>query len=183
MNYDKALEVISDDIVIQFHDNDWETKYRINYFFEKYNFSENLKPDIECNFYSYRFTVNILLGEFRQVEKNFKIKDDDDILLKIKEVIKFVYDIKNKYEYSKILDKFVLKENKNKKEELFEASCILKHEKIEDCCVCYDSNIVETKCGHNLCRVCNEKMLKIDDHPKCPLCRNCLVCNENDDDD
>jgi hypothetical protein len=101
------------------------------------------------------------MENFGQTIKIFPIEDDDDIRSKIKEVCTFVVNIKNNYEYSKLFDKFIMKEDKIQKEEILTALCFIKHQKIEECCVCMDKTTSQTKCGHFLCRICYTKMYNI----------------------
>ena len=60
-------------------------------------------------------------------------------------------------------------------DEIF-AKMFLKHSEINECSVCMEKNVVITQCGHNLCRICFDKIKKIDTCTTCPICRSCLNC-------
>jgi hypothetical protein len=77
----------------------------------------------------------------------------------------------------------------DKKSGLF---CIIKPEKyencykfdnivlnIQECCVCLEATRTRTQCHHHLCWICYDKLTR----KRCPLCRNCLVCDDCESDD
>lgn len=99
---------------------------------------------------------------------------------KLLDLIKFLFDFRKNYSYSKILDKIIPNETfefEEKKKTAIINFTTLKP--VDKCCVCLEYNIVLTPCKHNLCRVCyyNIKIQfdDIDDDIKgyklCPLCR------------
>jgi hypothetical protein len=88
------------------------------------------------------------------------------------------YNIFGPIRYSKITDRLYDCADKMKREENYkEAEFFLLHKKLDECCVCFDSNIVKTICGHNLCRLC---ACKLSDRFSCPICRTKLGCNCSD---
>lgn len=90
----------------------------------------------------------------------------------LEEMIAFIYELRNKFIYSKILDSFIKKEDQEFLETIARAKFALGHVK-EECCVCYDQNIVKTICGHNLCRYCFKKLIK-----RC-ITVNCDACSQD----
>ena len=91
-------------------------------------------------------------------------------------IVKYV---NNKFVYDKYDNKIM------RYDDYLEEECVRKlfHTNIE-CCVCYDnlSGNFKTKCGHNLCLEC---YTQIKGKKKCPMCKACLCCGEqqecNDD--
>jgi hypothetical protein len=76
-------------------------------------------------------------------------------------------------------------EKKKEAEDYKEAEDFFLRKKAEDCCVCFEINIVKTKCGHNLCRSCAFKLF---DKFDCPICReklgcSCMDCESDDESD
>ena len=122
------------------------------------------------------------------VLRNIILDDDDLIIEEGSEIII----IKPKYFNSKTLQelivkyvnsKFVYDKYDNKimiYEDYLEEECVRKlfHSNIE-CCVCYDNLLgnIKTKCGHDLCLECYNK---IKGKKKCPVCRACLCCGLQD---
>ena len=49
--------------------------------------------------------------------------------------------------------------------------------KYQDCCVCLDTTRTKTPCGHSLCWRCYDQLNK----KTCPICRDCLICEESDE--
>ena len=51
----------------------------------------------------------------------------------------------------------------------------------DDCCVCHDSTLTKTDCGHHLCVQCWVSLKKM----KCPICRECIkyINEESDEED
>ena len=72
-------------------------------------------------------------------------------------------------------------------EDYLDEQCIRKifHSNIE-CCVCHDnmSGDFQTKCNHDLCLECYNKLKGFNFNGKkiCPYCRACLCCGEEEDD-
>jgi hypothetical protein len=97
------------------------------------------------------------------------LQNDIPPFLDIKSAIKFLLcDLRKKYTYSKVFDTITLKETVDDDERNMIADSILCNQpKIDKCCVCYDVNLLYTKCDHNLCRICYYK----NENRKCPVCR------------
>ena len=84
--------------------------------------------------------------------------------------------------YSKILDEIVMKHDVGDKSEVLEKRMIssgyLFKNPVQQCIVCYDYNMVLTKCKHNLCRICFDSMYKkvcdMDPLIQCPVCKQVI---------
>jgi hypothetical protein len=158
-----------------------------------YNFNQdfnNLRIEISINNITNLYTIYVwspgFMDENDEYPDNLIFKTDcnpeGESFTNIKNVFEFLlYDFRDKYNYSKIIDRFELNTNieyEEKKRFSFTRLCYNK--KIDTCCVCYDTNIVITNCSHNLCRICYENISIIIDnddmyemgYKECPLCRN-----------
>ena len=90
-----------------------------------------------------------------------------------------IFDENGSIRYSKITDHIYENTDEQKHFEKLKTAKLCLINKLEECCICNDLNIVLTKCGHNLCRYCFSKMYKLEncceEHAKkvlCPLCKN-----------
>ena len=155
---------------------------------DQFNFYYNT-PIISLN--NIRFIFQIVCFYYSEEDKeNWKLRhiilDDDD--LNVEEGSVPSLEIKPKYFNSKTLQELIVKYVNNKfiydkydnkimlYKDYLEEECVRKlfHSNIE-CCVCYDNLLgnVKTKCGHDLCLECYNK---IKGKKKCPVCRACLCC-------
>jgi hypothetical protein len=76
--------------------------------------------------------------------------------------------------YSKISDDiFTNEEEKTQSDNFCKAVNFITHKNLEDCSVCFEENCVLTSCGHNLCRICAQKLSDF----LCPICREKLGCS------
>jgi hypothetical protein len=187
MDSSTALNIIKDDILIKFHENNWEQNHSIQYNFCSYMFSNNFEVNIQSQIFSTKIIIHILTldqsySTIILLYHHLPINDRDDISSQIENFVKLIYTLNQHYQYSKVLDRIILKTEKVKQEELYTASRLIKHKPIETCCVCTDLNIVLTKCGHNLCRECFLQMKKVN-NVNCPLCREILVDEYYDDEE
>jgi hypothetical protein len=176
MNIEKSIEIISEFILVKFHENDWDKNSFIIYKFNNYKI-DNINYCIEFVLGSLELEIKGYLHSKIVLYKKYNIKDDDDIHIVVKDNIKCIYEIGVKYKYSKILDCLILKNEIEKQEELKLAINILTHKQIQNCCVCYDPNFLLTECNHSICRecLCNLKT------KRCPMCRK-RINNDIDDD-
>ena len=99
-----------------------------------------------------------------------------NIKKKLELFLKNIYNLNKDYVYSKITDNLVFISEKDEIEDEIFAKMFLKHSEINECSVCMEKNVVITQCGHNLCRICFDKIKKIDTCTTCPICRSCLNC-------
>jgi hypothetical protein len=194
MNLSKAISIIKDEINRKYDNYDYDN---ITYSYFEYNLKEyqieNLTVDVCLKFFKKRIIMNIISSKTFDSDplytmasslKDGKDKDEIKKILdrELDDILTFVYNIKNNLVYSKLLDQLVDKENKFKKEEEILAKNFLKHHEVDTCCVCMEQNIIKTFCNHNLCKECfskirNEQECEYEElHIKCPICRQCLVC-------
>jgi hypothetical protein len=159
----------------------------------EYNFDENfqnlrieiLKNEITKIYNIYVWSHGFMDDDDEYAENLiFKIDSscDGKTFMNIKNVFEFLlYDFRDKYTYSKIIDRFELKTKVEYEEKLkFSFVRLCQNKKLESCCVCYEMNSVNTFCGHNLCRLCYTQLkINIDEddpygqsYRECPLCRN-----------
>ena len=189
---EQHLLCIKDDILVKFHENNWEQNSYLYYSFGSYNFVEFLDINITLKITLEKLTLSIQMEGYRPYTSNSWIAksvnlinnvDDgfDDIEKKVIEILDFVYNFKFDYKYSKLLDKILSKKDILEKEKMHRSFMYIKHKDIENCSVCMDENKVTTPCGHNLCRDCFYKIRKKNDHPLCPLCRECMVCQTEEE--
>jgi hypothetical protein len=111
------------------------------------------------------------------LHKNFLLDKDETIDDKIKEFIEFLYNLKFNYTYSKIVDTLIPNDFFKKEEKKTIAKLFIKHDSVEDCCVCMEKNTVMTRCKHNVCRICSHNLIKNSksEHIPCPICRKCIT--------
>lgn len=93
----------------------------------------------------------------------------------------FLTNFRNEYTFSKVLDKLILKKNKEEEEKvnlfLFSDADPYKE---TSCCVCNDISLTFTSCDHNLCRICFSSIETENENgcigfwKKCPICRQKL---------
>lgn len=191
MDFKKALEIVKDDLLIKYHENDWNKTDLFIYKINNYKFSENFYINIICNIYPTKVIINFPIKDLSDsnvykteffLKKIFKI-NDDTIEKDFENIILFIHNFKNDFEYSKILGHFISKSIRKREEELYIAKTILAHDKIESCCVCYESNKLFTICDHNLCIECYLNLYKQNPNTKCPMCRKKLNDDEEEDED
>jgi hypothetical protein len=82
------------------------------------------------------------------------------------------------YAFCKIENRIITKQHK---ELNLLTSKIFPMTEDDKCCVCYEYNVNMTKCKHNLCLPCLSKLLIKKGENKCPICRSCLCCGENEE--
>ena len=194
MNLSKAISIIKSEICNKYDNFDYENS---PYSYFEYNLKEyqieNLTVDVCLKFFKKRMHMNIISSKTFDSEplytvstslKDGKDKDEIKILLEneLEDLLTFIYNIKNNLVYSKLMDQLVDKDIKSKKEEEILAKNFLKHHEVDTCCVCMEQNIIKTFCNHNLCKECFSKIRNDQEceyeelHIKCPICRQCLVC-------
>lgn len=187
MNLETAVKLISDDILINFYENDWENKSYFYYNFDTFNIN-----NICCKLYLYvtptSVNINIKLGSKILLSYLYIIKEENENIDKLfQEIVKYIYDIPNNYTYSKLLDQLILNLKVKEKEEYVTALNVITHKPTTNCGVCYDINSVLTDCNHNLCRECyyniKKKSNKYSSCQKCPICRTQIKNYESDSDD
>ena len=99
---------------------------------------------------------------------------NDDVELLIKDIVTFLFlEFRENYQYSKIMNEIIEKNDTEELEKFHIAKYkLLKNKDMEKCCVCYDLNSNLTVCKHNLCLLCYYKMkgqnLSV---MMCPMCR------------
>ena len=177
MNIEKSIEIISEFILVKFHENDWDKNSFIIYKFNNYKI-DNVNYCIEFVLGSLELEIKGYLDTKIVLYKRYNIKDDDDIHKIVTEYIKFVYEIAVNYKYSKILDFLILKNDIKKKEELKLAVNMLTHHQMQNCCVCYDPNSVFTDCNHSICRECLSSLKT----KRCPMCRKSISDDRDEED-
>lgn len=192
MNLDKSVEIIKDKILGLYDEEIFSNNEDfIEYNFIDYDFiydiNNTLKIDIFCKFFRNRFVLN-------GVNYNYSENEDESynhllniVMLSINDnnredkliiFLKTIYNLNTDYVYSKIVDKLIIKDERDDIENEIIAKMFLKHTEINDCSVCTEPNNVLTKCNHNLCRLCFQKIKKLISCPLCPICRACLECCE-----
>ena len=183
INFETASTILLDDIKSKYDELDHKEKCSFEYNTYSYKFNDII-VDIFSIIYEEKIIIRIILEQEVLLTKVIQM-DSKNVIEKIKEYIYYLYNLSSNYTYSRILDSLVLKELQEKEEKKVIAKMFIKHDKVEDCCVCMELNTIITKCGHNLCRPCLSKMYKNNKHVNCPLCRKCLCpsCQEDDDDD
>jgi len=110
------------------------------------------------------------------------------ISLSLRTIVESLFNLREEYKYSKIKDYLIEKEVFETEETLTQIFRKLNDEnKMEDCCVCFENNVVTTSCHHNLCRPCYSRLKWFDDDEEeegilkdeiayklCPMCRTKL---------
>ena len=117
----------------------------------------------------------IFIKFYPKKEDNDKIRDD---------IIENMINFRSKYRFSKILDKFVLKDDTSLENHNFFFFKEADPFRETYCCVCSDECLTFTNCGHNLCRICFSSLEIETDYcniwKKCPICREILKCSDNE---
>jgi len=191
MELEKSVNILKNRILKMYEETILidENTY-IEYNFLEYEFSYDntnvLKFDIFCKFFTDRFILNAINYNYAEDENynhllhiSFLDINEENMDEKLIEFLKVIYNLNKDYTYSKITDNLILITEKNDIENEIFAKMFLKHTEINDCSVCMEKNTVLTNCGHNLCRLCYEKIKKPSCCTLCPICRNCLNCNEH----
>ena len=188
ITFDSQSKIIFEDIKNKHSIANWEDTCNIDYNSYSYKFSPDIELDIFTKIYEKKIVSRINLYTEELLIKIFSVSKDskDTFEDKIKEYIKFIYNLKYEYVYSRIIYSLLSKESIDKEEKLALAKMFIKHDIIEDCSVCMEKNTVLTKCKHNLCRICCFKIIKDSktQHAPCPICRNCInieCCYERDE--
>ena len=185
ITFESAQEIIFEDIQNKYSTANWEDTRNIDYNSYSYKFSGDIELDIYTKIYEKKIVSTINLHTEELLTKVFSVSKDtfED---KIKEYIKFIYNLKYNYVYSRIIDSLLPIDYINKEEKKALARMFIKHDTIDDCCVCMEKNTVLTRCNHNLCRFCSFTITKNakNKHAPCPICRSCInneCCYEHDE--
>jgi len=181
ITFESAQETIYEDIKNKYSAANWETSCNIDYNTYSYKFSNNMELDIYTRFYQKKIVSQVVFNTETILLKNFFLEKEETIDDKIKDFIDFLYNLKYTYVYSKIVDNLILKDLFHKEEKKTIAKLFIKHDVVEECCVCMEKNTVLTKCKHNLCRICLYNLGKNSksEHISCPLCRKYIASDCN----
>ena len=179
LDLELSQDIILKDILHKFTLINWDVNCHFEYYINNYKLSDNIEFNIITKFFINRILLIVEFNTKDLLIDNFFLNDENKHD-KIKEYIKFIYDIKNNYSYSKILDCLILKDKQDSEESIMIAKMFIAHNTITNCCVCMEKNIVMTKCMHNLCRTCDSEILKKaklynGPYVKCPMCRTEFV--------
>jgi hypothetical protein len=181
---EELYNIISNDIVNNF-EKDFENNLRNSIYLFKDFIFEGLTTLILLGYHETGDDENIVM--ICNCEKYSKNKSNSLFSKKfnknnILEMVDFLFKFRKDYSYSKIIDRIIKKDDV----ERLENRCLAiyqfsKNKEMDKCCVCFDANIVLTKCRHNLCRLCFENIkyeLEYDDiyedemnYKLCPMCR------------
>ena len=186
---------ISDDECIEIYKNnilDSFTNSKEHYDLQGYNFHdipvdiviyfENEKDDDD----NYYFFLNCFVYDNKELDNGFIIQHNINLFNKefngkdpeetIVNILKFLlHDFRKNYYYSKIIDEIIELENKTVAEKTRMARLkLVDNKNLEACCVCYELNILLTKCNHNVCRKCIIVICNKVSNSTCPLCRDNL---------
>lgn len=177
ITFEVAQETIYEDIKNKYLAANWDSSCIIEYNTYSYKYSPNIELDIYTRIYQKKIISQVILHNETVLNKNFIVEKEETIDDKINEFIDFLYNIKFNYVYSKIVDNLLLKDTQNKEEKKTIAKLFIKHDIVDDCCVCLEKNTVLTKCKHNLCRICSYNLYKNSksEHIPCPICRKCIT--------
>lgn len=164
-----------------------------------YNFDENLKKlrlEIIRNDITKTYNIYGWYHSYHDVDEDDEYNEfvifrtetnyDGKCLKNIRDVFEFLlFHFRSEYKYSKITDKFELKDKIEYEEKLkFSFKRLCENKIMDTCCVCYEYNNVYTTCNHNLCRLCYEKIkiVRLDESSdniygyenikECPMCRS-----------
>jgi len=181
MNLDRCISILKDDILEEYESHDKTSEY--NYIIGDYIMDGIMKIDIIITIHKYNICADIINtnysnGPFKQllymsVCIQQKGKQLTNLGKALTTILKDIYNLKNNFKYSKILDSLKIGDELKKQEDVFIAHEFITHKSgIVDCCVCNEKNTVLTHCKHSLCRGCFNQLQKLD----CPLCRTSLVC-------
>jgi hypothetical protein len=179
MNSDECIDIISKDML---------QKYNMNcngeYHLQEYDFND-LMLNIVIFFddmidmnesYTFMLSSSISTKKFYEKENIVLCKEfcNDDVELLIRDIVTFLYlEFRENYQYSKIIDEIIEKNDVDELEKFHLAKYkLLKNKDMEKCCVCYDLNSNLTSCKHNLCLLCYYKMKNQNlSMIICPMCR------------
>jgi len=180
--YNESVSIITDEIFKMYKKFNYDDLEFFEYNFYDYKFSETFTFDIIISIFQKKIRVsitntNISNGELEDclLSQVLFNKNDEEIIENIKILLNKIYNLKNIFCYSKILDSLISKEKIEYQEKLYLAKNFISHNYIDTCCVCLEQNIILTPCDHNLCKVCYFEINK-ELHAKCPMCRMCLSC-------
>ena len=182
---EECLEIYKNNILESFNNDCCDHYDLIGYNFEGIPidviiYFESEKDDdgnyyffITCYVYDNQALLNgiLLQRNITLFTKEFVGSTVEDVIINI---LKFLlYDFRLKFCYSKIIDEIVYNDNKKDLEKRRLSKFKLIDNKILDnCCVCFEQNVVNTKCNHNVCRKCTVSIFtKNSENPTCPLCR------------
>lgn len=177
INLESAREIIYEDIKNKLvSTTNSENFCNIEYNTYSYKFSNTMDLDIYTRFSQKKISSSVMFNGETILIKNFLVEKDESLDDKIKEFIEFLYNLKFSYSYSKIVDSLLLNDLFHKEEKKALAKLFIKHDSIEECCVCMEKNTIFTRCKHNLCRICLDKLNKNNksEHLPCPMCRKCI---------
>jgi len=146
------------------------------YFDNEKDLEENYNFFINCYVYDIQSLINgvLLQRNVTLFTKEFYGSDIEHIIISI---LKFLlYDFRKKFCYSKIIDEIVSNDLKKDGERRRMARLkLIENKALENCCVCFEYNIINTKCNHNVCRKCIINIIKRNfESSSCPLCRELL---------
>lgn len=183
---DYIVDAISDEL-IQFP-YPWKlenNKFSFNIYISVNVFSSGKQIRIYCDFVNYNNKHNSELYSESTIISTFYHNKDDNNCKIINDIIDNMINFRNKFRFSKILDKIVLKDDfslENHNLFFFKEADPFRE---TSCCVCSDKCLTFTHCGHNLCRICFSSLEIETDYcsiwKKCPMCREILKCSENDE--
>ena len=177
ITFESAQETIFEDIKNKYLGTNWENSCNVDYNTYSYKFSNTMELDIYSRIYQKKIVSQVVFNTETILLKNFLLDKDETIDDKIKEFIEFLYNLKFNYAYSKIVDTLLPNDVFKKEEKKTIAKLFIKHDSVEDCCVCMEKNTVITRCKHNVCRICLHNLIKNSrtGHVPCPMCRKCIA--------
>ena len=150
----------------------------IIYFENEKDSDENYYFFINCYVYDNKSFINGILSQRTTslFTKEFHGYLVEDIIV---DILKFLlYDFRKKFCYSKIIDEIVSIDIKKdfEKRRMTRLRLIENKTSFENCCVCFESNVINTKCNHNVCRKCIISIITQNSYSaSCPLCREELL--------
>jgi hypothetical protein len=167
MEINNAISSLSEDFQVN---NQLEFNYYYDIICEIFVISQdNIHFILQVKNYSCKKNPNKII-----VQKTFE---------NIEVALKYIHNIftcEGNLRYSRIVDEiFETEEEMKNGEKIMLAKNTLMN-RINECCVCSESNSILTSCGHNLCRYCFSKMYKLekcceehncDKEILCPLCK------------
>lgn len=192
---DECIQIYKDEILEKYNNGESEyviTDFNFNgmritcniYFYQDINEDNDNAEELCFTVYFFVNEKDIfsngninLTVEFNEIQKLFfkefrdEINNCGDL---IERILKFLlFDFRQKYIYSKIIDEIIPIETKDIIEKKQIAKYILVDNYfIENCCVCLENNVNYTKCKHNLCRLCKINIINTGANKCCPICRN-----------